>query len=114
MFLRANEDTLQKLVLVNKLVCYGKPSKKVVNEIVRKRGFLRKGDENEKLPITNNVLIEEMLGPNKVNDHMGCICVEDVIDTLVNCDEEENHEMFDLIKETIWPVQLASRKETRE
>jgi large subunit ribosomal protein L7e len=84
-FLRASEDTLKKLVMVNKSVSYGKPSKKIVNEIVRKRGFLRKGDDNEKLPITNNVLIEDLLGPGKIDEHMGCICVEDVIDTLVNC-----------------------------
>jgi hypothetical protein len=30
----------------------------MVNELVRKRGFLRKDDKKE--PITNNVLIEEL------------------------------------------------------
>ena len=45
-------------MLVNDYITYGYPSKKMVNELVRKRGFLRK--DNKKEPITDNVLIEEL------------------------------------------------------
>ena len=34
------------------------------------------------------MVIEELLGPNSeeaVDDHSGCICVEDVIDTIFKC-----------------------------
>ena len=39
---------------------FGYPTKKIVNDLIRKRGFLKKGEE--KLAITDNNLIEELLG----------------------------------------------------
>lgn len=63
----------------------------MVNELVRKRGFLKK--DAKKLPITDNVLIEDLLGeidglPN------GCICIEDVIDNIYNCYKPSANEVF--------------------
>ena len=84
-FLRADQATIQKLLTVQRFLAYGYPTKTAVNELVRKRGFLRV--EGKKTPISNNVLIEQLLGPDVVKDHMGCICVEDIIDNVLNCDD---------------------------
>ena len=81
-----------------------------MEELVRKRGNLR--TDGKKTPITNNVLIEKLLGPDVVAGHMGCICVEDVIDVALNCNLEENDEMFKKMVESVWPFQLGSLKET--
>ena len=93
-------------------ITYGYPTKKIVNELVRKRGFLRK--ENKKEPITNNVLIEELFDEfNKAND-VGCICIEDVIDGISNCHKPAKMALFDEINKILWPMQLGSVKETIE
>ena len=62
MFLKADEDTIKKLITVSEFICFGYPTKKTVVELLRKRGFLKK--DGKRVPITNNILIEEMLGPN--------------------------------------------------
>jgi hypothetical protein len=83
--------------------------------LIRKRGFLRKDGGKE--AITNNVVIEELLGPNSeeaVDDHSGCICVEDVIDTIFKCWKPQNDNMFSLINKTVWPFLIASKRDTIE
>ena len=101
-FLRANPETLRKIAMTQDYITYGYPTKKVVNELVRKRGFLRK--ELKKEPITNNVLIEELFEElNKAND-VGCICIEDVIDGIANCHKTEKMELFDEINKILWPM----------
>lgn len=117
-FLKANSETIDRLIICQKYIAYGYPTKKSVNELLRKRGFLKK--EGKKEAITNNVLIESMLGPDVLEvqeeaaGHMGCICVEDVIDTVFNCAKDDNDGMFKLILKVIWPFQIASLKETIE
>ena len=96
MFLRADESTIKKLMLVNEFVAYGYPTKKMVNELVRKRGFLRKDDKKE--PITDNVLIEELFSEfNEKSEGLGCICIEDVIDNINNCWKPQVAETFEEI-----------------
>ena len=104
MFLKTNRDTIKKLISVQEYICYGYPTFKTVNQMVRKRGFLRKDAKKE--AITNNVLIEELLGPNSESvdeEHGGCICIEDVIDTVFKCSKVENDKMFERIRKVIWP-----------
>ena len=73
---------MKQIVMVHEYITYGYPSKKMVNELVRKRGFLKKDGKKE--AITNNVLIEELLGT--IEDvPEGCICIEDVVDNIFNC-----------------------------
>lgn len=113
MFLKANTDTIKKVINVQEYLTYGYPTQKTVNELVRKRGFLRK-ETLKKEPITNNVLIEELLGPDsvgKVDGHMGCICLEDVIDNISKCWKPENDAMFERIREVLWPFQIGSKRE---
>jgi len=58
--MRADKSTMVKLLTVQDYIAYGYPTKKLVNDLIRKRGFLKKDDK--KLAITDNVLIEELLG----------------------------------------------------
>ena len=93
---------LKKLTIVKEYIAYGYPTKKMVNELVRKRGFLRK--DEKKLPITNNVLIEELFTEfNKKTSGMGCICIEDIIDTLNNCQKPDYFDQFDEVLTLLWP-----------
>ncbi len=65
-FLKANSETIKQLVLVQEYISYGYPTKKTVNQLVRKRGFIRKDGKKE--PISNNLLIEELLGKPDEDD----------------------------------------------
>lgn len=75
-----------------------------MNDLIKKRGFIKKG--TKRLPITDNNLIEELLGQH------GIICLEDIIESLVKCHKEDSH--FDKVKEIIWPIQLAPLTETSD
>ena len=57
------------------------------------------------MPITDNNLVEELLGQS-----CGMICVEDIIDAVVNCSKPESH--FEQVRQVIWPIQLHPLKET--
>ena len=110
-FVRADDKNIKKLMMVNDYVAYGYPSKKMVNELIRKRGFLRKDEKKE--PITNNVLIEELFAEfNKNTSGLGCICIEDIVDTVSNGHKPDNFDLFDEILSILWPLQLGSMKET--
>ena len=65
-----------------------------MNEIIRKRGFLKKDDK--RLPITDNAIVEEVLGEHNV------ICVEDIIDSHVKCGKADSN--FKEVKKAIWPI----------
>ena len=41
-------------------IVYGYPTKQTVNDIIRKRTFIKK--EGKRLPLSDNVLIEEVMG----------------------------------------------------
>ena len=73
-FMKSDEETIKKLMLIQHYIAFGYPTKKVVNDLIRKRGFLNK--DNKRLPLQNNALIEELLGEK------GIICVEDIIECL--------------------------------
>lgn len=82
-FLRADAKHTEMLMIINDYITFGYPTKKLVNDLVRKRGFLRKG--NKKEPIKNNVLIEELFAEfneNTENPLASCICIEDIIDNI--------------------------------
>lgn len=97
--------------MIKEYISFGYPTKKIVNDLIRKRGFLKKDDA--KLPITDNNLIEELLGGEEDSD-MGCICIEDIIDSVYKCFHEGHKETFHKIQKTLWPFQLGSLKETIE
>lgn len=102
---------MRKILIVKDYVAYGYPNKKMVNDLVRKRGFLKKDDT--KLAITDNVLIEELLGTEEHGPN-GCICIEDIIDTIWKCSTSYYVSVFNEINKVMWPLQLGSLKETIE
>ena len=65
-FLHTTPQNLTKISLVKEYIAFGYPTKKIVNDLIRKRGFLKK--DKKKLPITDNVLIEELLGGDDDSD----------------------------------------------
>uniref|UniRef100_A0A7S3HXU9 Uncharacterized protein n=1 Tax=Favella ehrenbergii TaxID=182087 RepID=A0A7S3HXU9_9SPIT len=91
-------------MLVQNYCGWGAPTKKTLEEIIRKRGYLKK--ESKRLPISDNVLVEELLGEK------GIICLEDIIDAFWRC--KSNEESFKAVSQVMWPIQLASLKETSE
>jgi len=103
-FVRAGASTMEKLMLVQNYCGWGAPTKKILEDIVRKRGYLKK--EAKRLPISDNVLVEELLGEK------GIICLEDIIDAFWRC--KSNEEAFKSVSEVMWPIQLAPLIETAE
>jgi len=98
-------ENVKKILLISDFVGYGQPTKQVLDEVIRKRGYLKTVDHKRK-PISDNVLIEELLG------EAGLICIEDVIDALWNCKKAE--EPYLAVRKSLWPIQLAPLKETIE
>ena len=70
--------------------------------MVRKRGHIKK--DNKRRPITDNNLIEELLGASA-----SVICIEDIIDALVNCNKADSH--FEEVRSVLWPIQLHPLRE---
>ena len=92
-------------MLVQNYCGWGAPTKKILEEIVRKRGYL-KSKELKRLPISDNVLVEELLG------EQGIICLEDIVDAFWRC--KTNEAAFKAVNGAMWPIQLAPLKQTSE
>ena len=103
-FLRSDPDTEKALIQIQQYITYGYPTKHMVNELLRKRGFIKK--EGKRFAISDNNLIEELLGQH------GVICLEDIINSLVKCGQKDSH--FEDVIKAIWPIQLIPLKETSD
>lgn len=103
MFLHSTPDTIKAILLIQNYITFGYPTKQLVNDLIRKRGHIRK--DGKRMPLTDNNLIEEILGTSA-----GVICVEDIIDELVNCANPDSH--FEQVRQSLWPIQLHPLKET--
>ena len=77
---------------------WGIPTKITLDQVIRKRGYLKSKD-SKRLAISDNVIVEELLGES------GIICLEDIIDAFWRC--KSNEQAFKAVKQAIWPVQLA-------
>lgn len=103
-FVRFTPEARRQLEAIEQYVTYGVLGEPTVKELLSRRGFAkmaRKGGEGEKerVPLNNNVVVEEALG-NKT----GCICVDDVVEEL--CNPTEN---FRTVNNFIWPFRLSSK-----
>ena len=65
------------LRLVEPYIAWGYPSVKTVRELVYKRGAGKVGKGKDRVPLTDNAVVETALGAH------GIICVEDVIHEIV-------------------------------
>lgn len=93
-FLKATQGTLEMLEKVEPYVTYGYPSLKNVRDLIYKKGLAKL--EKEKVPLTDNNIIEQALGKNDI------LCLEDVV-----------HEIFSVgrhfkdVTRFLWPFSLA-------
>jgi large subunit ribosomal protein L7e len=98
-FVRADSATLDKLLLIRNYVAYGYPTKSTLDDIIRKRGYLKKAEEGKgetRVPISDNVVIEDLLGSK------GIICIEDLIEAYWKC--KANQELYEAVKAVMWPI----------
>ena len=102
--MKSDIETQKQLLIIQDYVAYGYPTKQIVNDLIRKRGFIKKDDK--KLAISDNNLIEELLGAH------GIICLEDLIDAALNCSRQDSH--FEEVRTSLWPFQLAPLQETSD
>jgi len=94
-FIRLTKATTEMLKIVEPFVAYGYPNLKTVRELVYKRGY---GKVNkQRLPITDNDLIEENLGK------YGIVCVEDLIHEIYTVGPN-----FKQASNFLWPFKLSS------
>ncbi|KAF2626231.1 60s ribosomal protein-like protein l7 [Macroventuria anomochaeta] len=94
-FIRLTKATTEMLKIVEPFVAYGYPNLKTVRELVYKRGY---GKVNkQRLPITDNELIEQNLG------QYGIVCVEDLIHEIYTVGPN-----FKQAANFLWPFKLSS------
>ena len=98
-FLKVNKATLNMLKKVEPYVTFGYPNQKTVRDLIYKRGFGKMGNgrNKDRIPLSNNDVIEEALAKHDV------ICMEDLV-----------HEIFTVgpaFKEAnnfLWPFKLSN------
>ncbi|GJQ10098.1 hypothetical protein GpartN1_g4856.t1 [Galdieria partita] len=98
-FVKVNKATMQMLHRVEPYIAYGYPNLKSVRELIYKRGFVKIGKRGawSRIPITDNRLIEDVLGK------YGIICVEDMIHEIYTCGRH-----FKKVNRFLWPFKLNS------
>jgi len=94
-FVKLTKATSEMLKIVEPFVAYGYPNLKTVRELVYKRGY---GKVNkQRLPITDNELIEANLGK------FGITCIEDIIHEIYTVGPN-----FKAVSNFLWPFKLSS------
>ena len=96
--IRYTEGNRKLLDMVAPYVSYGQPSKKMVMELINRRGFGKV--DGERVPLTGNSVIEDALG-----ESTGVICVEDMVAEI--CEVGEN---FSEVVSFLWPFRLIAPK----
>ncbi|EOA91733.1 60S ribosomal protein L7 [Exserohilum turcicum] len=94
-FVKLTKATSEMLKIVEPFVTYGYPNLKTVRELVYKRGYGKVS--KQRLPITDNALIEENLGK------YGITCIEDVIHEIYTVGPN-----FKAVSNFLWPFKLSS------
>ncbi|KAJ4382038.1 60S ribosomal protein L7 [Didymella sp. IMI 355093] len=94
-FIKLTKATLEMLKIVEPFVAYGYPNQKSVRELIYKRGYGKV--DKQRLPLTDNELIEENLGK------YGMICMEDLIHEIYTVGPN-----FKQASNFLWPFKLNS------
>jgi 60S ribosomal protein uL30 len=92
-FVKLNGATQNMLRLVEPYIAFGTPNLKTVRELIYKRGFAK--IRGQRIPITNNELIENKLKKANV------ICVEDIIHEILTVGPN-----FKEVNNFLWPFKL--------
>ncbi|NWZ29159.1 RL7L protein, partial [Asarcornis scutulata] len=93
-FVKLSPLTLKMLRIVEPYVAWGYPNLKSVRELILKRG--QAIVNKKKVPLTDNMLIEEHLG------NFGIICLEDLIHEIYSAGR-----YFRNVTEFLWPFHLS-------
>lgn len=96
-FLPYDEETRKLLHLVEPWVLYGVPSKGMVEDLIRRRGYGRVS--GKRTPLSDNLVIEGALGEE------GIICVQDLVHELNAAGNS-----FAAATAFLWPFQLSAPK----
>ena len=98
-FIRFTSDTRRELEAVEQYVAYGVLGEAAVKELLSRRGFAKVNQDGgkERVPLNNNVIVEDNLG-----ESTGCICVDDVVAELV-----EPTGSFREVNNFLWPFKLS-------
>ncbi|TKA80544.1 60S ribosomal protein L7 [Friedmanniomyces simplex] len=95
-FVRLTKATSEMLKIVEPFVAYGYPNLKSVRELVYKRGYA-KTSQKQRIPLTDNALIEEHLGK------FGIVCMEDLIHEIYTVGPN-----FKQASSFLWPFKLSN------
>jgi large subunit ribosomal protein L7e len=111
-FVRLTKATIEMLRIVEPFVAYGYPNLKSVRELIYKRGygkmyvslgmrlesfFLIPHSNKQRIPLTDNALIEESLGK------YGIVCMEDIIHEIYTVGPN-----FKQVNNFLWPFKLSN------
>ncbi|KAH0542192.1 60S ribosomal protein L7 [Glutinoglossum americanum] len=94
-FIRLTKATLEMLKVVEPYIAYGYPNLKSVRELIYKRGYGK--IEKQRIPLTDNSLIEENLGK------YGIVCMEDLIHEIFTVGPN-----FKQASNFLWPFKLSN------
>jgi large subunit ribosomal protein L7e len=93
--------TLEMLKIVEPYIAYGYPNLKTVRELIYKRGYgkvkLSSSSFPQRIPLTDNSIIEEHLGK------YGVVCMEDLIHEILTVGPN-----FKQAANFLWPFKLNS------
>ena len=96
-FLKHNKATMNMLRRIEPWVTYGRPTRRVVKNLVYKRGYAK--INKQRIPITSNQIVETGLGK------LGIRCCEDLINEIHNFGEN-----FKAAANFLWPFKLNAPK----
>lgn len=94
-FVSVNTRMAKTLQLVAPFVLYGRPSRKSVRDLLRKRAFARV--DKKRIQLSDNQLVEDHLGDK------GMLCVEDMVHELTTSGEH-----FQAVANFLWPFRLSA------
>ncbi|EPS74555.1 hypothetical protein M569_00202, partial [Genlisea aurea] len=75
-FLEADEQIMNRLVMVEPFVTYGYPNIKSVKDLIYRKGVVNVGGERR--PLTDNNIVEQKLGKHNI------ICIEDMVNEIAS------------------------------
>ncbi|TKA28387.1 60S ribosomal protein L7 [Salinomyces thailandicus] len=96
-FVRLTKATIEMLKIVEPFVAYGYPNLKSVRELVYKRGYAKSSPGKQRIPLTDNAIIEEHLGAH------GIVCMEDLIHEIYTVGPN-----FKQASNFLWPFKLSN------
>merc|ERR1711935_1100044 len=96
-FFKVNKPIMNMLRIVEPYVTYGYPNLKTVRDLIYKRGYGKVGAGKQRIPLTENQIIEKALGKHDI------ICVEDLIHEIYTCGPH-----FKEASNFLWPFKLSA------